>query len=105
MITKRVPINMNSKRDYQRINVAGDPGAVVTIEEDSEKNKILDISDTGIRFLSSKKPVADEKTTIHITFPQEGGSFCERIKVVRCTKITSENQESDIWEISGRFVD
>lgn len=96
---------MKSKRDYRRFSVADNPDAIVTIGEDTEKNKILDISDTGICFLSSRKPVTDEQTTIHITFPHSRGSFSEKIKVVRCTKITSENHESCLWEIGGRFVD
>ena len=96
---------MKSKRDYQRISVAGNPDAVVTIGTENEQNKILDISDTGICFLSSKKPETDEQATIHISFPHGGDSFTEKIKVVRFSKVTSENQEDCLWEIAGSFID
>lgn len=96
---------MKSRRNDQRIRVAENPDATVTIVGDTEKLKILDISDTGICFLSKKKLDPDKRVAIHLTFSDESKSLNEQIKVIRCAKITLKDQKSDLWEIGGRFID
>ncbi len=96
---------MKRGRNDQRISVADNADATVTIMGETEKLKIVDISDAGICFLSKKKLDTDKDAVIHLTFLHENESLNEKIKVVRCTKVVLKDQESDLWEIGAQFVD
>jgi hypothetical protein len=100
---------MTTGRERFRLSVALSSDIFLLVSGETKKRRILDISETGVRFVSDKKHPKGSKSQISLSFPWLDEIIPLGVKIVRVSEMAQEggaaasSASGAKWEVSANF--
>ena len=103
---------MTAGRERFRLSIPLDSDIFLLVAGETKKRRILDISESGVRFLSDKKLPKGSKAAISLSFPWLDEIIPIGVKIVRVSEMALEKGDAVAsldapggakWETSANF--